>query len=88
MRLAIHLGLKVKCLWQVFDSWLTGLKPETFVQILPLLRRTFSTFQPAERRMMGEKVTGTSGRTSRVVERLDEARGDAVLPLLEKLLGL
>ena len=42
--------------WRVFDRWLGGLSGETFVELLPLVRRAFADFSPAERRQMGEKV--------------------------------
>ncbi|MGO8949532.1 MAG: DUF5682 family protein, partial [Ktedonobacterales bacterium] len=43
-------------LWRALDAWLVDLAPETFVALLPLLRRAFSGFQAPERRAMGEKV--------------------------------
>jgi len=43
-------------LWRALDAWLTALSPETFTDLLPLIRRAFSDFEPAERRAMGEKV--------------------------------
>ena len=43
-------------LWRALDEWLLDLSGETFVEMLPLLRRAFSGFAPAERRQMGEKV--------------------------------
>jgi hypothetical protein len=82
-------------LWQVLDSWLTSLPSDLFTEILPLLRRTFSTFTPAERRQMGEKVRqGSSGvstlAASGLAEVTDEIarRADQVLPILAQLLGL
>ncbi|MFI9571058.1 DUF5682 family protein [Microbispora rosea] len=38
------------------DAWLTGLSPEAFVDVLPLLRRTFGAFPAPERRMIGRRV--------------------------------
>ncbi|MGI5156239.1 DUF5682 family protein [Microbispora sp. CA-102843] len=38
------------------DVWLTGLSPEAFVDVLPLLRRTFGAFPAPERRMIGRRV--------------------------------
>src|SRR5439155_420784 len=38
----------------VVDNWLTGLPADTFTTLVPLLRRTFSTFTPPERRQIGE----------------------------------
>jgi hypothetical protein len=76
-----------EALWQIIDEWITGLKAEAFVQLLPLLRRTFSAFTAPERRQMGERVKGATIAQKKVLE-IDLERGDAVLPLLEKLLGI
>ena len=38
----------------VVDAWLCGLDAETFDGLLPLVRRTFATIVPAERRTIGE----------------------------------
>lgn len=76
-----------EALWQIIDDWVSNLSPEAFVQLLPLLRRTFSAFTTPERRMMGEKVKGVAPTSKSTIE-VDEERADAVLPLLEKLLGL
>ncbi|MEU8278970.1 DUF5682 family protein [Microbispora bryophytorum] len=38
------------------DAWLTGLSPEAFVDVLPLLRRTFGAFPAPERRMIGGRI--------------------------------
>src|SRR6202012_2050259 len=47
-------------LWRVLDDWVTALSSDHFTAALPLLRRTFSTFEIAERRQMGSHVaTGT-----------------------------
>lgn len=78
-------------IWQVLDQWVCELAPDTFVTLLPLLRRTFSTFPAAERRQMGERVTqgrvgaGLQGWGS---EELDCDRAEMVLPLVAQLLGM
>ncbi|MDX2242670.1 MAG: DUF5682 family protein, partial [Leptolyngbyaceae cyanobacterium bins.302] len=80
-------------LWQVLDEWVTQLPDEPFTAILPLLRRTFSTFAAPERRQMGERVRqeGTRGlgvggwQTS---SEFDCDRADTVLPLIAQLLGI
>ena len=82
-----------EALFGVLDSWLARLPSDNFQEIIPLLRRTFSTFEPAERRNIGEKakVGGSSaGGTTRGSSdmNLDAARGELVLPLLRQLLGL
>lgn len=38
-----------EALWRVVDDWVSALNEEHFQQQLPILRRTFSTFQPPER---------------------------------------
>lgn len=82
-------------LWDLVDAWVTGLTSDFFQQILPILRRSFSSFSQPERRQMGERVTRTAGAGSQRKPSQDEAdttfdtaRADAVLPLLEKILGL
>ncbi|XVQ83281.1 DUF5682 family protein [Microbispora siamensis] len=42
------------------DAWLTGLSPEAFVDVLPLLRRTFGAFPAPERRMVGRRLRSAS----------------------------
>ncbi|MFV0128210.1 DUF5682 family protein [Streptomyces sp. HMX112] len=80
------------------DAWLTGVPAEAFTDVLPLLRRTFSAYEPGVRRALGELVrrgpaagagpagSGEAGAPG-FGPGLDEARADAVLPLLRLLLG-
>lgn len=78
-------------LWRVLDDWVTALSPDHFTAALPLLRRTFSTFQVAERRQMGSRVASAGGRSATPAvasEEFDETRANKVLPLLAQLLGL
>ena len=78
-------------LWGVVDGWLAGLKPDTFTQILPLLRRTFSTFDNVERRKLGARAkngrASFGGRPPAPTD-LDLERAERVLPLVAKLLGI
>jgi hypothetical protein len=78
-------------LWQVLDEWVAGLSTETFLHLLPLLRRTFSTFTTPERRMIGERARMRSrpaGRSDETNAEFDFQRAEAVLPLVAKLLGV
>lgn len=78
-------------LWRVLDSWVASLSADAFTQLLPLIRRTFSTFAPAERRAMGERARrGTTAGASPQAPAadFDVERANAVLPLLRQLLGL
>ncbi|MFE2232782.1 DUF5682 family protein [Streptomyces sp. JL2001] len=78
------------------DDWLTSVPAGAFTDVLPLLRRTFSAYEPGVRRTLGELVArGPSGGggarpgagTPGFAPDLDEARADGVLPLLRLLLG-
>jgi hypothetical protein len=82
-------------LWRALDGWLSGLAPDTFVTLLPLVRRAFSDFEPAERRAMGEKVRklGGGGEADRVqagngTGDLDHRRASRVLPVLAQIMGV
>jgi Family of unknown function (DUF5682) len=86
-------------LLQLLNGWISELNPDTFTALLPLLRRTFSTFSAPERRQIGEKVkkaeVGRQGsgvrRTETSVDKradFDEAQAALVLPLVAQLLGV
>jgi Family of unknown function (DUF5682) len=85
-------------LWLALDRWLSDLSAEAFVELLPLLRRAFSGFEPPERRAMGEKVTRlrskttagrpVSGGDSTLLEKINEERANSVLPVLAHILGV
>ena len=78
-------------LWKVLDGWIAELPADTFPMLLPLLRRTFSTFPAPERRQMGERARkGPAGPASESAPAgdLDAARAEAVLPLLARILGV
>ncbi|MFD9487622.1 DUF5682 family protein [Streptomyces sp. NPDC059991] len=78
------------------DTWLTGVPADAFTDVLPLLRRTFSAYEPGVRRTLGELVRrgpGTAGPARADAAApgfgagLDEERADAVEPLLRLILG-
>ena len=77
-------------LWDLVNAWLASLGDESFMELLPILRRTFSEYSVPERRKLGEKAKGTS--TVKRVNTGSEAfnREDAVkvIPLIERLLGI
>ncbi|MER7483061.1 DUF5682 family protein [Streptomyces sp. NPDC126510] len=80
------------------DAWLTGVPADSFTDVLPLLRRTFSVYEPGVRRTLGELVrrgpgagggaTSAGCGTPGFAADLDPARADAVLPVVRLLLGL
>ena len=47
-------------LFGIFAGWLAGLSPEAFPDLLPVLRRTFGTFEAPLRRNLGERTCGAS----------------------------
>ncbi|GAA1954643.1 DUF5682 family protein [Kitasatospora viridis] len=76
----------------LLDDWLAGLPEPAFTDLLPLLRRAFAGLEPAVRRGIGERIAagpvpgGRAGRAG-TAEELDEARADAALPTVLRLLG-
>ena len=79
------------------DDWLTGVPAEAFTDVLPLLRRTFSAYEPGVRRTLGELVRRGPGQRGSAVAGvaavpgfapdLDTRRADAVLAVVRLLLG-
>jgi uncharacterized protein DUF5682 len=77
-------------LLRLVDGWLTGIPPEAFVEILPLLRRTFSEYPAPQRRQIGERAIriGTAARRDRATDQdIDADRAGLVMPTVEALLG-
>jgi Family of unknown function (DUF5682) len=78
-------------LWQLIDHWVTGLDSEVFMQLLPLLRRTFANFTATERRKIGEKaLAGPGGLSSKSTFQLadfDQERATMVLPVIWQIIG-
>ncbi|WP_433341897.1 DUF5682 family protein [Streptomyces sp. CA-253872] len=81
------------------DEWLVRVPGAAFTDVLPLLRRTFSAYEPAVRRSLGELVrrgpggeragggAGASGTVPGFGAWLDEERAAAVEPVVRRLLG-
>ncbi|HEX8371247.1 MAG TPA: DUF5682 family protein [Chthoniobacterales bacterium] len=71
-------------LWDLLDGWLASLTADHFTEVLPLLRRTFSTFPFPERRQMGELARSGVGAASVKAtvhdDDIDEARANRMLP--------
>lgn len=75
-------------LWAEVDGWLAGLPAERFVEVLPLLRRTFSDYPAAVRSQLQQRTRLASPAARARPATFDPARGAAVLPLVSRLLGL
>ncbi|MFG2712743.1 DUF5682 family protein [Streptomyces goshikiensis] len=80
----------------LIDAWLVSVPEGAFVDVLPLLRRTFGAYEPGVRRTLGELLRRGPGRAPTVpgagaappgfAPTLDPTRADAVLPVLRLLL--
>ena len=73
---------------RLLDNWVDELAEEEFVDLLPLVRRTFATFSPAERRMIGERVAARDVATRRPQPpAYDLERAAPALATVELILG-
>lgn len=84
----------------LLDDWLAAVPADAFTDVLPLLRRTFSAYEPGVRRTLGELVRRGPSARGRAPDAataagapgygpgLDAERAVAVLPTLRLLLGL
>jgi hypothetical protein len=81
-------------LFHILNAWVAGLSAEHFTQVLPLVRRTFSTFPPMERRQIGEKAHrsregGASAPASpSPASEWDHERAIKVVPVLRQIFNL
>ncbi|HVU10233.1 MAG TPA: DUF5682 family protein, partial [Phototrophicaceae bacterium] len=77
-------------LWRVIDEWMTTLPSDLFQNLLPLLRRTFSTFSNYDRQQIAERVRRLrmTSADETVPTPFDAERAAKVLPLVRQLLGL
>lgn len=77
-------------LWEMVNTWVLQLNEDSFIQALPLLRRTFSNFTNAERRKLGEKVKhghATSAITQIENSNFNKENAKKALPIIMQLLG-
>ena len=77
-------------LWRLIDDWFVSLREETFVALLPLLRRAFSAFAAPERRQLGQRARrpeGAAGLSTSDGAEFDHATAEAGLRTVLTLLG-
>lgn len=86
-------------LLETVDAWLGDVPEDAFDDVLPLLRRSFSGFQPGERRLISAAAARLAGRGAEAAapsrsagaapgaEKVDPDRAALVLPRLRLLLG-
>lgn len=81
-------------LFTVIDRWVASLSEQSFIVLLPLLRRTFATFTGPEQRHIGERIRKpitTNDESSEqiiVSKTFNSEHANAMLPMVAKLLGL
>jgi hypothetical protein len=71
----------------IIDRWLSAISADHFVQVLPLLRRTFAQFSSTERRLIGQKLRGTGAAPAAHAMDFDVEAARAVLPVLHRIWG-
>lgn len=77
-------------IWSITHEWVQGIEEEVFLQIIPLLRRTFATYNTAEKNKIAQKAKHGKTvllKTSKTTG-FDLDRAESVLPILKTLLGL
>ena len=76
-------------LWNILNIWVEEMEMLNFMNMLPLLRRTFSEFSGPERTKMLELAKQGELREAAEEEKetLDVDRAESVLPTLKLLLG-
>jgi hypothetical protein len=82
--------LRDPVLWQLLDTWLTGLDAAAFEEKLPTLRRAFAQFPWPERRQLGELARAgprSAATKTAAADDWDEARVRRILPVLAAALG-
>lgn len=73
----------------LIDEWVRNATPDNFVQVLPLLRRTFAQFPAPERRQIGERLrSGQQLHAPATNQDFDETAARAVLPVLKRIWNL
>lgn len=80
-------------LWSLVNRWICGLEKETFIELLPIMKRTFSEFSAPERRKLGEKarnsdLLGVVQPADKIEANYNRADAQKVIPVIHQLLGL
>jgi hypothetical protein len=76
-------------LLDIIDTWVAGLRAEAFITTVPLLRRTFGSFEPAERRQLGVLVAGNqTGAATGFGDDIDADRAAAMMLTVRTMLGV
>lgn len=73
----------------LIDAWVDQIDPAIFQELVPLLRRTFSTFPSGERRQIGQLLTQGKPQASPagLGSHIDPIRAERALPVLKLILS-
>lgn len=76
--------------WNLVDRWLESLPEEQFVSVLPLVRRTFSSFSGADRKDLGQRAARGQVKAEplKTTTSWDPQRATRVLPVLCQIFGI
>jgi hypothetical protein len=79
-------------LLRLVDGWLTSIPADAFIEVLPLLRRTFSEYPAPQRRQIGERAVRLAEAAQASADNppesdVDVDLGDLVMPTVAALLG-
>ena len=72
---------------QLLDSWVRGLNEREFVDLLPLVRRTFGTFSAAERRAIADHIGPRQNQDDHQTADVDFQLAAPALTTVRKILG-
>ena len=73
---------------RLLDEWVRQLEEAQFVDMLPLLRRTFGTFAPAERQAIAERIAlGTKNLDRQFAQQVDLELSAPALATVDLILG-
>ncbi|WP_157457263.1 DUF5682 family protein [Deinococcus arboris] len=70
----------------LLDTWVVGLDPDAYSEVLPPLRRSLSRLDPHARRRLGEELRGLE-RTEQAAQ-VNGELGAGVVPVVLRLLGV
>ena len=75
-------------LFELLDTWINQLEEEDFVRVLPMVRRSFSTFSPGELNQLSGRVLYGSNKSSATAYQTDPELAQLALQKLAFYIGL
>ena len=72
--------------WKIVDDWLDNVEKSHFMEIVPVLRRTFSEFSAAEKRKLLHYSRHGRKEKVELKRSFNQERIRVIMPLLEKII--